>query len=248
MAQPKKLRRVERPKLRAAIGILGCALFVMGLTAVAMIQQGLTADEAPTAARSEHAGQYSDAAIQAAANQLLAAVTQTVATNVHVTDFAKEKIAWILTQKRAGALSVTLLKNAESANLDFEALMAAGSADGRPTIVIAQPRLVAFLVEGGHSGPAFSRQQVNDFMLGLVHETVHLQNPQLGHLTSVGDRIQEELRTWREVDLHVVQQLRAHHEAMNVRFLEVNDAVRSCGNRLPCEPLRELLFPNTPRH
>jgi hypothetical protein len=261
------LRVVARRRLWFAFGLLISVLFVMGLTAIATVQRDTTAPPAshPSFGQVNHAAQppfntdltltalsepdvrHGDDVINAAANQLFASVNHTVATNVHVTDFAREKIAWILTKKQAGTLSVTLLKDAKSADLGLDDLMAAGYVRHKPVIVIAQPRFVGLLVDGGRMVAPFRPQQVNDFMLGLVHETVHLQNPNLGHLVSSDDRMNEELRTWREVDVGVVQALRAAQEPMDTRFLEVDDALRACGDRQPCKPLRELLFPDTRR-
>jgi hypothetical protein len=57
------------------------------------------------------------------------------------------------------------------------------------------------------------------------------------------DRIKEELRTWREVDLNVVRQFRQLHQPMNHRLIEADDILRSCGNNALCEPLAKILLP-----
>ena len=90
----------------------------------------------------------------------------------------------------------------------------------------------------------FSRQQKNDFMLGLVHETVHLQRLNPGNPADLGDRLTEEVRTWREVDVNVVRQMRTLNQPMNARLIEADDAIRSCGIEERCQPLREMLLPS----
>ena len=188
-------------------------------------------------------GQYSDAELGAAANQLFGSVKRSIDEDSSLPEFAREKIAWLIGQQRARALSITLLKNAAGTNLSDEDLMASGRVDGKSVIVIAQPRFSIFLAEGGRLAAPFSRQQVNDFMLGLVHETVHLQNASPGNPASLADRLSEELRAWREVDVHVVRQLRQLHQPMNRRFTEADDALRTCGWKEPCPLLLEILMP-----
>ena len=188
-------------------------------------------------------GQPTDAELGAAANQLFGSVKRSIAEDSSLPEFAREKIAWLIGQQRAGALSVTLLKNATGTNLSDEDLMASGKVDGKSVIVIAQPRFSIFLAEGGRLAAPFSRQQVNDFMLGLVHETVHLQNATPGNPASLADRLSEELRAWREVDINVVRQLRQLHQPMNRRFTEADDALRTCRWKEPCPPLIEILMP-----
>jgi hypothetical protein len=192
----------------------------------------------------EQASLSSDA-VNAAANQLFMSVKQWAREDCEDCDvprFARERIAWLIAQQRMGALSIMLLKNTVNSNLDFEDLMAGGTVEGRHVIVIAQPRFAAFLTEGGRVAAPFSRQQRNDFMLGLVHETVHLQRPDPGNPARLEDRVNEEVRTWREVDVNVVRQLRQARQPMNEIFIIADEAIRSCRDREPCQPLRDLLL------
>lgn len=148
----------------------------------------------------------------------------------------------------AGRLSLILLKGLANTNLDVENLMAAGRVEeGKAVIVIARPRFVGFLVEGGRTSAPFTRQQRNDFALGLVHEAVHLQNPHPGNPASVEDRLNEELRAWREVNLNVVRQFRNLNQPMNPRMIEADEALRSCEDKRPCQPLRQILLPGESR-
>jgi hypothetical protein len=195
-------------------------------------------------ARSLPTALHPDAAINTAANQLFALVEQSIAEEGYMPRFARDKIEWLVAQQKAGALSITLLKNIAETNLDAEDLMASGRVDGRRVIVIARPRFVRFLVEGGRVSAPFSQQQRNDFMLGLVHETVHLQRSNPSNPADLEDRLNEELRAWREVDVNVVRQLRELNQPMNERFIEADDAIRSCGNEERCQPLREILLPS----
>jgi hypothetical protein len=249
--------RRQRPAVnggwRATIIVAASALLAIGLSARTIVQwdahRGADRSSSPSGYGSA-AGidnrwsvQHTDAELGAAASQLFASVRRSLAEDGSLPDFAREKIGWLIEQRRSGALSINLLKNATGTNLNEEDLMASGRVDGKAVIVIAQPRFSIFLAEGGRFVAPFSRQQVNDFMLGLVHETVHLQNANPGNPAILGDRLREELRAWREVDVHVVRQLRQLNQPMNRRFTEADDALRSCGDSEPCQPLLEILIP-----
>jgi hypothetical protein len=183
-----------------------------------------------------------DGEIRAAANQLFWAVSPSLPENRYFSPFAKQKLLWIITEKQAGKLSLILLKNVDSAGLIADDLMASGRPEGKPIIVISQPSFLDFLLDGGRIAPPFSQQQRNDFAIGLVHEVVHLENPNLSNITTPQERFQEELRAWRVVDLNVVRQLRELHQPMNHRLIEADDAIRSCGDSTQCEPLRAILM------
>lgn len=188
---------------------------------------------------------YSDAEINVAINQLFAAVNPSLPENQYFTDFAKEKLEWIITEQKVGRLSLILLKNVATTNLDAEDLMAAARVEeNKPVIVIARPRFVGFLVDGGRMSAPFTQQQRNDFALGLVHETVHLQNPNPGNPANLEDRLGEELRAWRAVNLNVVRPWRRLNQPMNPRLIEADDALRSCADRLPCQRLADILLPS----
>lgn len=186
---------------------------------------------------------YTDAEISAAANQLFAAVNPSLPENQYFTQFARRKISWIADQRNAGQLSIILLKNIDNTGLQFEALMASGRPEGKPVIVIARPRLLEFLSDGRPKSAPFSRQERNDFALALVHEAVHLQNPNPGNPANLEDRLHEEQRAWREVDVNVVRQFRRLEQPMNARFVEADDALRACRDKVPCESLRAMLLP-----
>jgi hypothetical protein len=216
-------------------------LFLIGLSARALGRRDSPSE--PGRHIADHAS-LSSADVNAAANQLFMSVKQSIREDRGVPRFAREKIEWLIAQQKAGALSIMLLKNIASTNLDFEDLMASGTVEGRHVIVIAQPRFTAFLAEGGRVSAPFSRQQRNDFMLGLVHETIHLQRPDPGNPARLEDRLDEEVRTWREVDLNVVRPLRLGHQPMNESFIEADEAIRSCGDKEHCQALRNLLLPS----
>jgi len=181
------------------------------------------------------------AVITQAVNSLLVAVKDLARDDSSMPPFARERIAWITAGQRAGTLSLVLLNDPSGANLSQDALMASGDADGRQVIVISRPRFAAFLLEDGRAVPPFSRRQRNDFLLGLVHETVHLERSVSHTPFTLEDRLCEEERAWRSVDVNVVRSLLAHAEPMNPRFIEADQAIRSCGDQQPCQPLRTLL-------
>jgi hypothetical protein len=181
--------------------------------------------------------------VQAAADKLLSLVVPPNAENSYFPQFAREKLTWIEAQYKAEKLRVAVLDDLSKTNLNSTALMAAGILDGRPTIIIPRERFDRWLNDTGRRVPPFTRQQRNDFMLGLVHEAVHLQNPRAGSPTNPDDFVREELRAWREVTLNVVRPLRTLKEPISRRFTEVDDAFRLCGDTYgQCGLLRSLLF------
>jgi hypothetical protein len=247
-ARSRKQSAAAQVSRRVAVGAVVSALFLIGLSARAIVRwdgpRGAGSPPSPSAFTGSHSRrEYADAELSAAVNQLFVSVKRSVAENGDLPAFAREKIAWLIAQQRSGALSITLLRNAAGTNLSDEDLMASGKVEGKSVIVIAQPRFSIFLSEGGQSVAPFSRQQVNDFMLGLVHETVHLQDASPGNPASLADRLSEEVRAWREVDVNVVRPLRRLNQPMNPRFTAADDALRSCRDQAPCRPLMEILIP-----
>lgn len=248
------LRPSPRFNWPIAVTVAIALLFLIGFVARLAVRRGLQAktvsrsDSAPAPAslsqkQLQSGTLYTDAEINAAANRLFAAVNPSLLENSYFTPFAKEKILWIADQRKAGKLSFILLKNIADTDLSFEAIMASARPEGKPVIIIARPRFIEFLTDGGFGSVPFTLQQRNDFALSLVHEVVHLENPNLGTATTFEDHLAEEQRAWRAVDLNVVREFRRLNEPMNVRFVDADDAIRTCHDRLPCEPLRALLLP-----
>lgn len=199
---------------------------------------------APSRAQAQTAVLYADADVDNAANRLFAAVNPQLPENAYFPQFAKTKIAWVVEQRKAGGLSFILLKNVVDSGLSFEAMMASARPEGKPVIVLARPRFMEFLSDGGLGSAPFTRQQRNDFTLSLVHEVVHLENPDIATATTPHDHLLEEQRAWREVDIHVARELRKLNEPMNIRFLEADNAIKRCADRLPCEALEAILLPS----
>ena len=191
---------------------------------------------------SQSNGEHTDVNLSAAVNQLFSSVDPSLPENQYFPQFTKERVLWITTEKKSGKLSIILLKNTDNTNLYFEDLMASGIVEGKPMIVIAGPRFLDFLMEGGRTSPPFTQRQRNDFALGLVHETVHLEKDNTANPASLHERLAEELRAWRKVDLNVVRELQRLNQPMNPRLIEADDALRSCGDKAECESLREILF------
>jgi len=181
--------------------------------------------------------------LSVAVNQLFSSLDPSRPENQYLPEFAKERILWITTQKKAGKLSIILLKNTDNTNLYFEDVMASGIVEGKPMIVINGPRFLDFLLEGERTSPPFTQRERNDFAMGLVHETVHLEKDNTANPANFQDRLAEELRAWRKVDLNVVRQMRRLNQPMNPRLIEVDDALRSCDDKADCELLREILSP-----
>ncbi len=248
----ERRRRSTRTDWTGTLGLAALGVFAIGLIAGTILttrRPTLKADRSPDLSgpvampQPQSDGNLTDSALNAAVNQLFLSLNPSLADNQYFPQFAQEKIGWILSQKKAGTLRIIFLENTENTGLDAEDLMASGTVEGKSTIVIARPRFIGFLLEGGRTSAPFTLQERNDFALALVHEVVHLQNPNRGDPARLGDRMAEELRAWRETDLNFARQLRELNQPMNYRVIEADDALRACGDKLPCEPLRQMLLP-----
>lgn len=185
---------------------------------------------------------WSDRGVTRTADALIASVIAGNEANRYFPAYARERLAWFVAQTQMGILSVVLLKDPSQVKLGADDLMASGILDGRAVIVIAQPRFTEFLREGGRTAPPFGDQQRNDFMIGLVHEIVHLQHVWLASGSKDRDLAREESRTWREVTLNVVRPLRLMNQRVHKKFVRVDEALRSCGDLLPCAEFVAAVF------
>ncbi len=248
-SQREGARSSNRFSRRMRVGSATVILVLIGLFAWTIVRQQSKQAESladrpslpPTESQSNKG--HTDVDLSTVVNQLFSSVSPSLPENEYFPQFAKERLLWIVTQRKAGKLSVILLKNTDNTNLYFEDLMASGIVEGKPMIVIAGPRFLDFLLEGGRTSPPFTQRQRNDFALGLVHETVHLEKDNTANPANFQERLAEELRAWRKVDLNVVRQLRRLNQPMNRRLIEADDALRSCSDEAECESLREILFP-----
>ena len=251
-SQPHNHRRSSRTARAIVVATAIVAVFVVGLISRAVIRRhstGAVDDQASEMADSrvpsdvQSTAKDSNVDLTAAANQLFQSVSPSLPQNQYFPQFAKERLLWIQTQRNAGNLSIQLLKNVDNADLNAEDLMASGRVEGRAVIVIAGPRFARLLMDGGRISAPFTQEQRNDFALGLVHEVVHLENQNPPDPARLEDRLAEELRAWSVVDLNVARPLRRLNQPMNLRFTEADDAIRTCGDKLPCEALRQILVP-----
>ena len=208
---------------------------------LAMVQRSVRPGVGSDAPRP--AARLSDHELAAAVDDLVAAVNPSRIENGYFPAFAKEQIGWVLDRAKAGHLAVVLLKDLKNTNLDSNDLMGSGVIDGKATILIVQARFERLLDGRRRSSAPFSERQKIDFMLGLVHEALHLQNPRAGDPANREDRIREESRVWRDVDVNVVRTLLQRHTAMDRRFADADDALRACRDQLPCERLTAVIMP-----
>lgn len=194
----------------------------------------------PSASASRGADPLTDESLQQAADQLLAFVDPERSDNAYFPDFARDHLRWMVREHGAGRLQVAFLTDASNGPLPPEVLMAAWKLGDMPTIFIAKPRFMKFLIETGATKAPFTQQQKNDFALALVHEVVHLRNP-AADPADQKLRPVEESRVWREVSLKAVRPLRALNQPVHRRFRDVDDALRACRDELPCAALARLV-------
>lgn len=220
------------------VTMMCCTLMLNAWTSL-VVAQSFTGGAARSSRRAPN-----DAEVWQAADELMSAVDPSRHENSYYPPFAKQHLDWIIAEVKRGALSIGLLKDPARSNLGPQALMASGIVGGRRTIAIVHPRLVRLLLEGGRVVAPFTRRQENDFMLALVHEAVHFENPHVDDLAQAKSRLREELRAWREVSLHVVRQLRQLDQPMTRQFIEVDEAFRACDDLQDCPLVRAILFRN----
>jgi hypothetical protein len=221
----------------AAIGVVGVHRSTMQSDALSSVESSLATQSPPEATP---VPAPSDDDLQQAADGLLAAVNPERPENEYFTDFAQDALRWMTREHAAGRLTVAFLFDTASIGLPPGVLMAATRLDGQPTIFVAKPRFATFLREGGRVTPPFTQQQKNDFTVALIHEIVHLQR-WAGNPSSREIRAHEESKTWLEVNLRVVRPWRALNRPLHRRFIEVDDAFRSCGDVLPCPTIARLV-------
>jgi hypothetical protein len=248
----KKQRRREqqhrggRPGARlsillGAVALLGWLVwwFQGGEPATNVLGPGPAAVTAP-AGPAPSTEALTDEKLQGAADQLLALIDPERPENEYFSEFARDRLRWMVREHGAGRLQVAFLTDASNGPLPPDVLMAAWKLGDQPTIFIAKPRFMKFLIETGATEPPFTQQQKNDFALALVHEIVHLQNPDADP-RDAELRPAEESRVWREVSLKAVRPLRTLNQPIHQRFRDVDDALRTCGDALPCPPLLRLV-------
>ena len=177
---------------------------------------------------------------RAALDYLLDAVDPERTDNVYLPNFARDSLRWMVQEHAGGSLDIAFLSENAPEQLPADVLMAARRFAGRSTIAISKEGFAAFLRDGGDTEPPLAQQQKNDFVIALVHEIVHLRNPDANPRDDAS-RVAEESRAWREVTLSVVRPLRAANQPMRQRFRDVDDAFRACGDQLPCPPLARLV-------
>ena len=181
-----------------------------------------------------------DENLQRAADQLLALSDPERPENAYFPAYVRDHLRWLVREHGAARLQVAFLTDASNGPLPPDVLMAAWKLGDKPTIFIAKPRFMKFLIETGATEPPFTQQQRNDFALALVHEIVHLRNP-AADPRDMERRPAEESRVWREVNLMAVRPLREKNQPIHHRFTDADDALRLCRDQLPCPPLARMV-------
>jgi hypothetical protein len=85
-----------------------------------------------------------------AADELTAAVDPASPGNEYFPGFARESLAWLYREVRAGRLAIVLLERLDNTNLHSNILMASGVVDGRPAILVPHRRFAEFLADAAH--------------------------------------------------------------------------------------------------
>ena len=182
----------------------------------------------------------SDDQLRAVVDDLLAEISPRREQNGYFSEFARRQLRWMEQEARAGRLTVGLFTDPASVGLLPGVLMVATVVDSIPTILVVKPRFLEFLKKSGRITKPFTAQQRNDFAIGIVHEVVHLrESPTVAKDQEMFS--EEELKTWRIVNLRVVRPLRDQGRPVDQQFALVDDVLRGCGDTLPCPLLSRLL-------
>ena len=145
-------RLSNRFSIHMRVGSAAVMLVLIGLFACTIVRQqskpaeGLADRPSLPPTESQSKKKYTDVDLSAAVNQLFSSVNPSLPESRYFPQFAKEKLSWIINQRKAGKLSIILLKNTDNTNLYFEDLMASGIVEGKLIIVIAGPRFLDFLL------------------------------------------------------------------------------------------------------
>lgn len=224
------------------LATIGASVWWLRTVEPAALPAGTQRDEIPVPITSSlsQAEPLTDEKLQRAADQLLASSDPDRPENAYFPDYVRDHLRWMVREHGAARLQVAFLTDASNGPLPPDVLMAAWKLGDKPTIFIAKPRFMRFLMETGATEPPFTQQQKNDFALALTHEIVHLRNPSADP-RNAELRPAEESRVWREVSLKAVRPLRSLNQPMHRRFLDVDDALRACRDELPCAPLARLV-------
>ena len=240
----KKRRGWLVAPLVMAFGLLAIVASVWWLRIVepAATPAGPQRDEIPVVSTSSPspAEALTDEKLQRAADQLLALSDPDRSENAYFPDYVRDHLRWMVREHGAARLQVAFLTDASNGPLPPDVLMAAWKLGDKPTIFIAKPRFMRFLIETGATEAPFTHQQKNDFALALVHEIVHLRNPSADP-RDMELRPAEESRVWREVNLMAVRPLRERNQPIHHRFRDADDALRLCRDELPCAPLARMV-------
>jgi hypothetical protein len=193
----------------------------------------------PSAARGTTPITIAQEQLRVAVDGLLAAVNPQDPSVRHFPEFVRTKLAWLNREHQAGHLQVLFFPDTVAPSVPADIVMASGRTGATATIFVSQTRLASDLLNAGQLSPPFGPQQRNDFAIALVHEVLHLQNAQADPEDAT-TYAREELRVWREVNMHAVRPLRSLNEPMHQRFLDVDDALTLCRDRLPCPAIERL--------
>lgn len=230
-------------RLLLAFGFLALVLgtlFAFRFGSASMTRDGAEVADPIAPPISQTAIALTDESLQRAADELLESSDPERPENAYFPDYIRDHLRWMVREHGAGRLQIAFLTDASNGALPPGVLMAAWTLGDKPTIFIARPRFMEFLIETGATAPPFTRQQKNDFALALTHEIAHLRNPSADP-RNMELRPAEESRVWREVSVKAVRPLRTLNQPVHRRFLDVDDALRACRDELPCPPLARLV-------
>ena len=168
--------------------------------------------------------------------ELMVSVAPAARGNEYFPPMASNKLAWILEESYQGRLILDF----HGENLDLNQpniLMQAGYEGGKPYVRISAPALWHWVREVSNVPKGFNQEIKHDFLIGVVHQAVHLEHPTdvLYKLASSPESWAiEETRAWREVVMGVVAPLRSQNQSVGTVFVQAHELLKKCAEPHDC--------------
>lgn len=177
-------------------------------------------------------------------DSLLAAVAPERPENSYMPPFMKQRISWLF----SGIARKRIQFFPDTSAIINPPTMAITQFHGDTAALYLRVVRIAFWIwYQGHGTPGsyrFNQMQKNTFAVALVHETVHMENPAINRYTPQ-QHLQEEYRTWRKTDLLAVRPLLQMGQPLDSDFVDVDNVLRSCGDKVDCSAFKRALAGKT---
>ena len=187
-------------------------------------------------------------------NSLFAACQPGNAENSYFTEFMRQKVNYVygeLAAKRLQLYPYAFFKTNSDGTQNKTTLMSTGyvsknrddKAPWIPQITMYGSRLMTLTRMQQKQTSGFNQSVKNSFVLTLVHEAVHLEQPPEFFLKDMTpeERALEEDRAWFKVDINAVRALRRSGQVLDTDFIECDDILLRCKDNMSCVEFRNFV-------